>query len=170
MSGSSRARPRPSCDRRRPRSWEVRYGRRTSRVRSGPANDDGGRRRRVPRCPAMMVAYGILALVVLQRLAELWHAARNTTALTARGGIEHGRRHYPLIVALHASWLAAIAFGIHRDASVRAFPLVCFVVLQGLRVWVLATLGRYWTTRVITIPSAPLVHRGPFRFLRHPNY
>ena len=118
----------------------------------------------------MKIAYAILALVALQRVAELWYAARNTRALKARGGIEYGRRHYPLIVALHASWLAAIAFGIHRDSSVRAFPLVCFVVLQGLRVWMLATLGRYWTTRVITIPSAPLVHRGLYRFLRHPNY
>jgi methyltransferase len=115
-------------------------------------------------------AYLILALVVLQRVAELWYAARNTKALRARGAIEYGRRHYPLMVALHASWLAAIAFGIHRDASIRAFPLICFVALQGLRVWVLATLGPYWTTRVITTPGAPLVYRGPYRFLRHPNY
>ena len=118
----------------------------------------------------MTIAYAILVLVVLQRVAELWYAARNTAALKAHGGIEYGGRHYPLIVVLHASWLAAIAWGIQRDASVRAFPLVCFVLLQGLRVWVLATLGRYWTTRVITTPGAPLVQRGPYRFLRHPNY
>jgi methyltransferase len=116
------------------------------------------------------VAYAILVLVVLQRVAELWYAARNTAALKAHGGIEYGGRHYPLIVVLHASWLAAIAWGIQRDAAVRALPLACFVLLQGLRVWVLATLGRYWTTRVITTPGAPLVQRGPYRFLRHPNY
>jgi methyltransferase len=117
-----------------------------------------------------VLAYTILALVALQRVGELVHASRNTRALKQRGGIELGRRHYPLIVLLHASWLTAIAFGIRRDPGVRAFPLVAFAFLQVLRVWVLATLGSYWTTRVITIPGAPLVHRGPYRFLRHPNY
>jgi methyltransferase len=116
------------------------------------------------------IADAILVLVVLQRLGELWYASRNTKALMARGGMEYGQRHYPLIVVLHASWLVAIAIGIHRNPAVRAFPLMCFVLLQAGRVWVLATLGRYWTTRVITIPGAPLVHRGPYRFLSHPNY
>lgn len=118
----------------------------------------------------MKIAYAILALVVLQRVGELLYASRNTRALKARGGIEYGRRHYPLIVMLHASWLVAVAIGIRRDPVVREFPLIFFVLLQALRVWVLATLGHYWTTRVITIPGAPLVHRGPYRFLRHPNY
>ena len=118
----------------------------------------------------MTIAYAILALVAAQRIWELWYASRNTSALKARGGIEHGRRHYPLIVLLHTSWLAAIAIGIRHDPAVRALPLAVFVLLQALRVWVLATLGPYWTTRVITIPDAPLVHRGPYRFVRHPNY
>ena len=118
----------------------------------------------------MKIAHAILILVVLQRVAELWHASRNTTALKVRGGIEYGRRHYPLIVVLHASWLIAIAIGIRFDPAVRVFPLVLFVLVQALRVWVLATLGPYWTTRVITVPDAPLVNRGPYRFVRHPNY
>jgi methyltransferase len=118
----------------------------------------------------MTIAYAILALVVLQRVGELIYASGNTRALKLRGGIELGRRHYPLIVLLHASWLTAIAIGIRGDPVVRAFPLTFFVMLQALRGWVLATLGCYWTTRVITIPGAPLVHRGPYRFLSHPNY
>jgi methyltransferase len=118
----------------------------------------------------MTVAYLILAFVALQRVGELIYASGNTRALKLRGGIEYGRRHYPLIVLLHASWLSAIAIGIRDDAAVRVFPLTFFMGLQALRVWVLATLGRYWTTRVITIPGVSLVHRGPYRFLRHPNY
>lgn len=118
----------------------------------------------------MTIAYAILALVVLQRVAELWYASRNTKALKARGGTEYGRRHYSLIVALHASWLIAVAIGIRRDPVVRVFPLVLFALVQALRVWVLATMGRYWTTRIITIPDAPLVSRGPYRIIRHPNY
>jgi methyltransferase len=118
----------------------------------------------------MKIGYAILALVALQRAGELWYASKNTRALKARGAIEHGRGHYPFIVLLHASWLAAIAIGIHRDAGVRAVPLLFFVLMQALRAWVLATLGSYWTTRVITLPGAPLVRDGPYRFLRHPNY
>jgi methyltransferase len=118
----------------------------------------------------MVIADSILVLVVLQRVGELWYASRNTRALKARGAVEHGRGHYPLIVLLHASWLTAIALGLRRDPAIRALPLLLFVLLQALRVWVLATLGPYWTTRVITIPGMPLVHRGPYRFLSHPNY
>ena len=118
----------------------------------------------------MKIAYAIFALVVLQRIVELWYASRNTRALKARGAIEYGRGHYPLIVLLHASWLTAIAIGIHRDPVVRVFPLMVFVLLQPLRLWVLASLGRHWTTRVITVPDEPLVVLGPYRFVRHPNY
>jgi methyltransferase len=116
------------------------------------------------------VAATVVALVALERLAELWHARRNTRALLEAGGVEVGRGHYPLIVALHAAWLVAILLAVPREAAVSVPLLVAFAVLQGLRLWVLASLGRYWTTRVITLPGAPLVARGPYRYLRHPNY
>jgi methyltransferase len=118
----------------------------------------------------MTLARVIFALVVLQRLVELVHASRNARTLKARGGIESGRGHYPLMVLLHASWLIAIGWGIERDPSVHSFPLALFALLQLLRIWVIATLGPYWTTRVITVPGAPLVRRGPYRVFRHPNY
>jgi len=116
------------------------------------------------------VAATVVALVAVERLAELWYARRNTRALLDAGGVEVGRSHYPLIVALHAAWLLAILLAVPREAAVSVPLLVAFAVLQGLRLWVLASLGRYWTTRVITLPGAPLVRRGPYRYLRHPNY
>ncbi len=116
------------------------------------------------------IAYAILLLVVLQRIGELWYAAKNIRALKARGAIEYGRRHDPLLVLLHAPWLRAIAIGIRADPAVRTVPPVFFVLLQPLRFSALATLGPHWTTRVITIPGASLVNRGPYRFIRHPNY
>lgn len=115
-------------------------------------------------------AYIIIALVVVQRLSELVYAERNTKALLARGAVEVGRAHYPLIVLLHAAWLIAIVALLPSDPPVNFILLGVFVVLQALRVWVLATLGPYWTTRIITLPGAPLVRRGPYRLLRHPNY
>jgi methyltransferase len=116
------------------------------------------------------IATGVVALVALARLAELWYARRNTRALLDAGGVEVGGNHYPLIVALHAAWLIAIVAAVPPDAGVSVPLLVLFAILQGLRAWVLLSLGRYWTTRVITVPGAPLVRRGPYRFLRHPNY
>ena len=116
------------------------------------------------------LAYIIIALVVVQRLAELVYAERNTKALLARGAVEVGRAHYPLIVLLHAAWLIAIVWFLPPDPPINFILLGVFIVLQALRVWVLATLGPYWTTRIITLPGAPLVRRGPYRLLRHPNY
>ena len=116
------------------------------------------------------IAYVILALVVLQRLGELVLARRNTSALLARGAVEIGAKHYPLIVLLHATWLAAVILLLPKPAIINWRLLAVFVVLQGLRVWVLATLGPYWTTRIISVPGAPLVRRGPYRLFRHPNY
>jgi len=116
------------------------------------------------------LAYIIIALVVVQRLAELVYAERNTRNLLARGAVEVGRAHYPLIVLLHAGWLVAIVALLPHDPPINFILLGIFIMLQALRVWVLATLGPYWTTRIITLPGAPLVRRGPFRVLRHPNY
>jgi len=116
------------------------------------------------------IALGAVVLVAVERLAELWHARRNTRALLAAGGVEMGRSHYPFMVALHGGWLLAILMTVPPDAHVSWALLIVFAALQGLRLWVLASLGRFWTTRVITLPDAPLVRRGPYRFLRHPNY
>lgn len=110
-----------------------------------------------------------LALVAGQRLGELVLAEQNTRRLLASGGGEVGRGHYPLFIALHGTWLAAIAMTTPLATQPNWLLIGVFLVLQALRVWVIATLGRYWTTRVITV-DAPLVRKGPFRFVRHPNY
>jgi methyltransferase len=111
----------------------------------------------------------ILALVTLQRLGELWLSNRNTMRLLARGAHEVGHLHYPAIVAVHALWLAALwIFAPGRPVS--WFWLGVFVILQLARVWVIATLGSRWTTRIIILPDAPAVTSGPYRFVNHPNY
>jgi methyltransferase len=118
----------------------------------------------------MNAALAIVGLVALQRLAELILAQRNQRRLMARGGVEVGRGHYPLLVALHAAWLAALALAVAPGAPVSMAWLAIFLLLQAARVWVIASLGGYWTTRIVSIPGEPLVRRGPYRFLRHPNY
>ena len=112
----------------------------------------------------------LVALIVLQRLVELAVARINTRRLLAAGGVEHGAGHYPLMVALHVAWLVCLAVFVPADAALDSLLFLLFLLTQAARVWVIVSLGRYWTTRVIAVPSAPLVARGPYRWLRHPNY
>jgi len=112
----------------------------------------------------------VLAAVAAQRLWELWLADRNTKRLLAEGAVEVGAAHYPLFILLHASWLAAIAIVTPWTMVPNLWWLGLYAALQLGRLWVISTLGRFWTTRIITLPAAPLVRRGPYRFLRHPNY
>ena len=118
----------------------------------------------------MSVLTIVLVLVVLQRLGELAYAARNTRALLARGAVEHGASHYPLIVALHAAWLAALLVFVPWHTAPNWYWLGLFAALQAARIWVVASLGPRWTTRIVVLPDAPLVRRGPYRWRRHPNY
>lgn len=117
----------------------------------------------------MTPAILLLALVTGERLAELWWARRNTAGLMARGAVEHAPGHYPLIVALHAAWLAGLWL-LGWDRPVSVVWLAVFVALQAGRLWVLATLGPRWTTRIIVLKGETLVRRGPYRFVPHPNY
>jgi methyltransferase len=119
----------------------------------------------------MSVAATLLGLVTLQRLAELVHARRNTRRLLADGAIEIGADHYPLLVMLHASWLAALwVLVISRHAMIWWPGVALYAAAEILRLWVMASLGRYWTTRILIPRDTPLVRRGPYRFVRHPNY
>jgi methyltransferase len=117
----------------------------------------------------MILSVAVLSLVTLQRLGELVIANRNTRRLIAEGGVEHGAWHYPLIVVLHATWLAGLWL-LAWDRPVSLLWLGVYVVLQAGRAWVLASLGPRWTTRIIAVPGERLVRRGPYRFIPHPNY
>jgi methyltransferase len=118
---------------------------------------------------------GLLALVVAQRLVELRRARHNRRRLLARGGVEVGAGHYPVMVALHACFLVAAPAEVllldrQPPALLVGLAGTALAAAMALRVWVLAALGERWTTRIVVLPGAPLVAAGPFRFLRHPNY
>lgn len=118
-----------------------------------------------------MVAVALLVFVTLQRLAELVHARRNTRRLLGEGAVEIGADHYPLLVMLHGSWLAALWVLVISDHALIWWPAVAlYAVAEIGRLWVMASLGRYWTTRILVPRNVPLVARGPYRFVRHPNY
>ena len=118
----------------------------------------------------MSLPQWIILAVAALRLAELIYAARNSRHLLAAGGREVSARHYPLFVLLHGAWLLALFFLVPADAPVYPVPLALCILLLAARIWVILTLGRSWTTRIITMPGAPLVRAGPYRYVRHPNY
>ena len=120
---------------------------------------------------AIIGAPQIAALLVLaQRGLEELHSARNTRALLAQGAHEVGADYYPVVAATHLAWIAGLFFLVPADAII-FWPLITYyAVLQIVRYWVIASLGRYWTHRIIAVPNAPLVARGPYRYVRHPNY
>ena len=115
-----------------------------------------------------------VGLVGLQRLLELALSRRNERLLRARGAVERGREHYPLIVVLHALWLlSTLTEGILRGPELSVLwpiPLMLFLLVQPLRYWAIFTLGEYWNTRILIVPGTKLVRRGPYRYLKHPNY
>lgn len=121
----------------------------------------------------MLVVLGV-ALVGLQRLLELALSRRNERRLRARGAVERGRAHYPAIVALHALWLlSTLVEGLLRGPGMSAYwpvALAAFLLAQPLRYWAILSLGERWSTRILVLPGARLVRRGPYRYFRHPNY
>jgi methyltransferase len=117
----------------------------------------------------------LVLAVGLERLAELVVSKRNAAWAFARGGVEHGRGHYPAMVLLHTGLLVgAVAEVWLLDRpfipALGWSMLVLVIASQALRWWCIGSLGRQWNTRVIVVPGLSLVTRGPYRYLRHPNY
>ena len=121
----------------------------------------------------VLLVVGVM-LVAVQRLLELWYSRRNERRLLARGAVEKGSGHYPVIVAVHSLWLVstlveALLRGPERPAW-WPVPLVAFLLVQPLRYWAILSLGENWNTRVLVVPGGKLVRRGPYRYFPHPNY
>ena len=118
----------------------------------------------------MTVLYWTVGLVALQRVFELAYARHNTAKLRRLGATEADASGYPFFVLLHASWLTSLVLFVPATAPPYWPLLGFFALLQFGRVWVIRSLGSQWTTRLVTLPDAPLVQTGPYRYVRHPNY
>ncbi|WEG17291.1 isoprenylcysteine carboxyl methyltransferase family protein [Alkalihalophilus pseudofirmus] len=122
----------------------------------------------------MGLVYIFIGFVIIQRLIEVVIANQNAKWMKNQGGYEAGGEHYKYIVALHAFFFVALLIEV---SSVQAggvkwslIPLVVFLIAQIGRVWALSSLGRFWNTRIMILPGAKVVAKGPYRFMRHPNY
>lgn len=116
----------------------------------------------------------IFIFVILQRLAEVIYAKSNEKRMKQQGAIESGASHYKWIVLLHVlffiSLLIEVLFFEMADTGIRWLFLIVFIVAQILRVWALASLGQFWNTKILVLPGAEKVKKGPYRWIPHPNY
>ncbi|HEY4325282.1 MAG TPA: isoprenylcysteine carboxylmethyltransferase family protein [Mucilaginibacter sp.] len=113
-----------------------------------------------------------ICFFILQRLSELYIAKRNQKWLLQQDAIEYGQSHYPFIVALHTGFIISliIEFYLSGQPPVSWLFLVIYVIVLSFKFWALSSLGKYWNTRIYRIPGVYPVKRGPYRFLKHPNY
>jgi methyltransferase len=123
----------------------------------------------------VIVYYALLAVIAVERLAELVVSQRHASESLRRGGVEAGQGHFPVMVALHTALLVGCLvepLALHREfIPALAWPMLVVVVAANtLRWWCIATLGPRWSARVIVMPGMPLVKAGPYRWFAHPNY
>ncbi|MGB3633449.1 MAG: isoprenylcysteine carboxylmethyltransferase family protein [Rubrobacteraceae bacterium] len=112
-----------------------------------------------------------VALVSVQRILELRYSRRNEQRLRARGAVERGQEHYPLMVGLHVLWLTSTLIeGAVRNDRVYRLPLISLLAIQPIRYWAILSLGEHWNTKILVVPGEKLVSKGPYKYLSHPNY
>src|SRR5437588_1099462 len=112
-----------------------------------------------------------ISLFILQRLSELFIARRNEKWLRGQGAIESGQKHYPFIVLLHFFFILSMIFEYsQRKTEMDVLFLILFIILLIAKIWTIASLGKYWNTKILRIPVMTQIKKGPYKFLQHPNY
>lgn len=116
----------------------------------------------------------VISIVISQRLIELFVAKRNEKWMLGQGAFEVGAAHYPIMVTMHISFfISLLAEVVVLGRMLSPFWILLlgiFLLTQTARIWCLLLLGKFWNTKIIILPGAAVVRRGPYRWLRHPNY
>lgn len=119
----------------------------------------------------MKYFYLLMSLLLIQRLFELYIANQNELWMKARGAVEFGGRHYKYFIFLHAAFFLCLSWEVHYNGFVFfPFLFLLFIVLQICRIWCILSLGRFWNTKIIVLRNVLHIRRGPYRYVRHPNY
>ena len=117
---------------------------------------------------------GFFLLIILQRIVELFIARDNEKWMKQRGALEFGTKHYRYMVLLHLLFFTVFfleKITLNRGLShLWSLLLFIFFLTQVVRIWAMSSLGKYWNTKIIVLPHAQVVRRGPYRYIKHPNY
>ncbi|MDE3839327.1 hypothetical protein C0966_08160 [Bacillus methanolicus] len=121
-----------------------------------------------------MAFWLFISVIIIQRILELIVAKQNEKWMKSQGAVEFGQKHYPIIVFVHILFFFVLITEVqsfHKDISpLWPLLLVAFLAAQAIRIWALLSLGRYWNTKILVLPGASVVKKGPYRYLKHPNY
>lgn len=113
-----------------------------------------------------------ISFFTIQRITELIVAKRNEKWLRTQGAMEYGQKHYPYIVALHTFFIAAmiVEYFLRPDSKLDPSFLSLYILLVLVKIWVIASLGKYWNTKILKIPNSASIRKGLYKYFRHPNY
>ncbi|KAA0550175.1 hypothetical protein FZW96_02195 [Bacillus sp. BGMRC 2118] len=115
-----------------------------------------------------------ISVIIIQRIMELIIARKNEKWMKQQGGVEYGQNHYPYMVAMHSLFFVALLVEVfafnHQLSAWWPMLLSLFLLTQAVRIWALSSLGKYWNTKIIVLPNTSIVKKGPYKYLRHPNY
>lgn len=113
-----------------------------------------------------------ISFIVLLRIGELILSRRNEVWLLNHGAIEYGQKHYPFIVALHVLFITVLIIEYLTKASVdfNMLFLILYGILLAFKVWVILSLVKFWNTKIYHISGYPLIKKGVYKYIKHPNY
>lgn len=113
-----------------------------------------------------------ISFLIFQRLSELWIARRNEKWLLSQGAVQYGQSHYPFMIVLHTLFILSliVEYLAKGGTQVSWVFLILFLAILVFKYWTLSSLGKYWNTKIYRIPGVYPLKRGPYKFLKHPNY
>lgn len=119
-----------------------------------------------------MIFILFVSFVILLRIAELYVARRNEKWMVQNGAVEYGKKHYPFIIALHSLFFVSliIEYSMQQTPSFGLIFLLIYLLLIAFKVWIIASLGKFWNTKIFRIQNYPLINKGPYKYIKHPNY
>ena len=119
-----------------------------------------------------MIFILFVSFVILLRIAELYVARRNEKWMVQNGAVEYGKKHYPFIIALHSLFFVSliIEYSMQQTPSFGLIFLLIYLLLIAFKVWIIALLGKFWNTKIFRIQNYPLINKGPYKYIKHPNY
>ena len=119
-----------------------------------------------------MIFILFVSFVILLRIAELYVARRNEKWMVQNGAVEYGKKHYPFIIALHSLFFVSliIEYSMQQTPSFSLIFLLIYLLLIAFKVWIIASLGKFWNTKIFRIQNYPLINKGPYKYIKHPNY
>ncbi len=119
-----------------------------------------------------MIFLLFISFIIALRLGELLLAKRNAKWLLQNNAVEYGKEHYPVMVAMHTLFFVSLLVEYYyvTSGAYSVFYMVFYGMVLLLKIWIIASLGKFWNTRIYHIAGFPLVKKGLYKYVKHPNY